>query len=71
MNSSTFTDIGKGMYRIIIRSKLKRNRLAKIPGVKVEGIRVIFPEWIAPNIKRILDPPGKKKKPKAEQMELF
>ena len=38
--------IGKGMYRIIVRSKEKRKRLSKIPEVIVESNRVIFPEWL-------------------------
>lgn len=71
MNSHTFIDIGKGMYRVTVRSKLKRSRLARTPGIKIEGARVIFSEWIAPNIKRILNPPEKKVRPEPEQMELF
>jgi len=63
--------IGKGMYRIIVRSKEKRIRLAKIPEVIVEGNRVIFPEWLTGNIKQIVEPLKKKKKSKALQSRLL
>lgn len=35
--------IGRGMCRITIRSASKRRRLAAVPGVMVDGDRVIFP----------------------------
>ena len=63
--------IGKGMCRIIVRSKAKRDRLAKIPEVMVEGSRVIFPEWLTGNIRLILNPKTRQKKQKPEQTELF
>ena len=63
--------IGKGMYRIIVRSKEKRKRLAKIPEVIVEGNRVIFPEWLTANIKQIVEPLKKKKKPNIKQTRLL
>ena len=63
--------IGKGMCRIIVRSHEKQERLAKIPDVVVDGNRVIFPEWLTGNLKMILKPPAKKKKPKPEQTKLF
>ena len=65
------TFIGKGMYRITVRSKEKRERLSKIPYVHVEGNRVIFPEWLSGNIKIILSPPAKKKNPEKIQTSLF
>ena len=71
MSGSDFIKIGKGMYRVIVRSKAKRSRLARIPGVQVSGMRVIFPEWISGNIRRILHPPKKIKALKPEQTELF
>ena len=63
--------IGKGMYRIIVRSKEKREKLARIPEVRVEGTRVIFPEWLSGNIRMILNPKMKRRKQTAEQMKLF
>jgi len=63
--------IGKGMYRITVRSKAKRERLARIPGVRVEGTRVIFPEWLSGNIRLILNTGTKRKTRKAIQTSLF
>ncbi len=71
MSGSDFIKIGKGMCRVIVRSKAKRSRLARIPGVQVSGTRVIFPEWISGNIRRILYPPKKINALKPEQTELF
>jgi len=71
VSGSNFIKIGKGMCRVTVRSKAKRSRLARIPGVQVSGMRVIFPEWISGNIRRIIDPPIKKKVLKPEQTELF
>lgn len=63
--------IGKGMYRITVRSKTKRERLSQIPGVHVEGTRVVFPGWLTGNIKLIMNPPPKKRVKKTSQMSLF
>ncbi len=63
--------IGKGMCRIIVKSRTKRERLEKIPEVTVDGARVIFPEWMAGNISRIIHPVRKKKSVKTEQTGLF
>jgi len=63
--------IGKSMYRITVRSKAKREKLAKIPEVQVDGVRVVFPEWLKRSIELIVTPKAKKKKTKAEQIELF
>ena len=63
--------IGKGMYRITVRSKAKRDRLSSIPHVLVDGKRIIFPEWLLGNIKMILNPQAKKKHSKTIQGELF
>jgi len=63
--------IGKGMYRITVRSKAKRERLARMPGVRVEGARVIFPERLSGNIRLILNPRTKRKTRKAVQTSLF
>ncbi|MFC1508262.1 hypothetical protein ACFL60_01075 [Candidatus Omnitrophota bacterium] len=68
---TNFINIGKGMYRITVRSKAKRDRLARIPGVQVKGTRVIFPEWLVVNIKRIIDPPQKKMETPVKQTDLF
>ena len=58
------------MCRIIVRSKTKRERLARIPEVRVEGTRVIFPEWLSGNIRLIVNP-RTKKRDKPEQIDLF
>ena len=63
--------IGKGMYRVTVRSKGKRERLAKIPEVCVDGDRVIFPEWLTGNIKLLLNPPAHKKKSRPVQTKLL
>ena len=63
--------IGKGMKRVIVRSKEKRARLSKISDVIVEGNRVIFPEWLLGNIKMILEPSIKRKEPNIEQGKLL
>ncbi|MFC1539719.1 hypothetical protein ACFL6H_09865 [Candidatus Latescibacterota bacterium] len=63
--------IGKGMNRIIVRSREKRARLSIIPEVIVEGNRVIFPDWLLGNIKIIIEPSKKKKKPNIVQSNLL
>jgi len=63
--------IGKGMYRIVVRSKAKCERLSLIPEVQTDGIRVIFPEWLYNNVKKIVNPPVKKKKKQPQQTSLF
>ena len=63
--------IGKGMCRIIVRSKAKRERLARVPGIVIEGSRVIFPERLTAGIRMIVDPPVRRKSPKPVQEELF
>ena len=71
MIQKKFVNIGKGMYRATVRSKAKRERLAKIPEVQVKGTRVIFPKWLVVNIKQILYPLPKKKEAAMEQTNLF
>ena len=63
--------IGKGLYRIIVRSKAKRDRLAKVPGVQVDGERVIVPEKLLAQVKSILEPTSRSKSSKPEQTSLF
>ncbi|MFC1541825.1 hypothetical protein ACFL50_05175 [Candidatus Latescibacterota bacterium] len=63
--------IGKGMNRIIVRSREKRARLSIIPEVIVDGNRVIFPDWLLGNIKIIIEPSKKKKKPNIVQDNLL
>jgi len=63
--------IGKGMFRIIIKSKAKREKLSSIPEVLIDGNRVIFPEWLLKSIKSILGPRKRKVVKKPEQGELF
>ena len=71
LSDREFVKIGKGMYRVTVRSKTIRSRLARISGVQVEGTRVIFPEWVSGNIRRILTPSTKKSGHEAEQTDLF
>ncbi len=63
--------IGKGFLRIIVRSKAKRERLSKISEVRIEGARVIFPEWLAGNIRRLVDPSPRRRTKKPVQTTLF
>ena len=63
--------IGKGMYRIIVRSKMKRDRLALVPEVLIEGSRVIFPEWLMGSIRRLVKPAVKRARKKPVQTSLF
>ena len=63
--------IGKGMYRIVVRSKEKRERLSKIPGINVDGNRVIFPEKLISSIEMILRPSVKKKRRNPMQTSLL
>ncbi|MCE5249391.1 hypothetical protein LLG96_04140 [bacterium] len=71
MSGSEFIKIGKNMCRVTIRSKSKRERLARIPGVQVSGTRVIFPEWISGSIRNILHPSAKNTGLLPEQTDLF
>jgi hypothetical protein len=63
--------IGKGLYRIIVRSRAKRERLAVIPEVQVDGTRVIFPEWMYGSIKRLMQAQPKRKPSLPEQTDIF
>ena len=64
--------IGKGLYRITIRSRAKRRRLALLPEVQIEGDRVIFPAWLYGSIRRLVDPKPKREfEPVPEQTSLF
>jgi hypothetical protein len=63
--------IGKGLYRIIVRSRAKRDRLALIPDITIKGTRVIFPEWMYGSIKRLVQAKQKKKTPLPEQTDIF
>ena len=63
--------IGKGMYRIVVRSKEKRERLSRIPGVHIDGNRAIFPEKLIGSIELILRPAIKRKSRKPIQTSLL
>ena len=71
MNSPKFVAIGKGMYRVTVRSRAKRERLERIPEVQIDGMRVVFPEWMAGNIQRLLVPSPRKSTPAGEQIDIF
>lgn len=63
--------IGKGLFRITVRSKAKREKLEAISDVVVEGMRVIYPEWLHDHIARILTTSPRKKKTPPDQTSLF
>ncbi len=63
--------IGKGLYRITVRSKHKRERLSKIPEIRVEGNRVVFPEWLSGSVEHIINPRRRKRVSRPTQMSLF
>ena len=63
--------IGKGMCRIIVRSKENRALLSVIPDVQIDGERVIFPESLTVSIKSALEPRVKREGLKPTQGELF
>lgn len=63
--------IGRGLYRAIVRSKAKRERLALIPEVQIEGFRVIFPEWMLGNIRLLVEPRSRSKSAEPAQSDLF
>ena len=64
--------IGKGLYRITVRSRAKRARLALLPEVLIEGERVFFPAWLYGSIRRLIDPKPKREwEPIPEQTKLF
>ncbi len=63
--------IGKGLYRIIVRSRRKRERLALIPEVHIEGNRVIFPEWMYGSIKLLVETRRNRKRTASKQTSLF
>ena len=63
--------IGKGMCRIIVRSKAQRQHLSRISEVNIHGNRVVFPERLSNDIALILKTPPKKKQTKTVQTELF
>ena len=70
-NSMKVVKIGKGMCRIIIRSKTLRQRLSRIPEVTIHENRVIFPERLLYDITFVITPPIKNKQSKKVQTELF
>jgi len=61
--------IGKGFSRLIVTSKVKRERLGKLTDVEVVDRRVIFPSWMAGSIQAALK---HKRRPKrnSDQLEL-
>lgn len=63
--------IGNGKYRIIVRRRDKLARLRNIPGIIVDGNRVIFPEWLAASVEMIVRGRRRRRKPRPVQEELF
>jgi hypothetical protein len=63
--------IGKGLFRITVRSKAKLDRLAKIRGVQIDGSRVIFPGWLLNHVRDILEPQHRGPSKKPDQENLF
>ena len=63
--------IGKGLFRITVRSKVKLDRLAKIQGVQIDGSRVIFPGWLLNQLRGILEPQHRVLPKESDQESLF
>jgi hypothetical protein len=59
--------IGKGLWRVKVRSRKKREVLARIPDLQIDGERVIFPEWMYGAIKASLVRTSRKRRQKPEQ----
>lgn len=61
--------IGKGMYRITVQSERRRNRLQKIPGIRIEDDRVYF----SSERRGMVENAGKSRRNKLSsiQLELF
>jgi hypothetical protein len=62
--------IGKGLWRVNVRSRKKRERLSRTPGVQIEGDRVIFPEELYGALKYALTRESRKRKQKPEQTRM-
>jgi hypothetical protein len=63
--------IGKGFCRTIVRSGRKRERLGRVPEVSIYGERVIFPEWMTENVRKIIEGRRRIRRESPEQVELF
>jgi len=64
--------IGKGFYRLKVRSKILRQNLTVMPDIQVIGDRIIFPAWMRENVKRqILQPQRRRTRPDAQQLKLL
>lgn len=62
--------IGRGLWRVKVKSKAKREALSKTPGIRVVGERVIFPEEMYGAVKGGLLRKSRKRREKPEQMKI-
>jgi hypothetical protein len=46
--------IGRGMMRMDVPRKIHRERMRKMPEVRIEGERVYFPSWMLRSIEMIM-----------------
>lgn len=63
--------IGKGLYRVTVRSRVKREKLAAIPGVRVEDDRLIVGEELRGPVLNFLGRRRQKREPAPQQMEIW
>jgi len=49
--------VGRGTFRVTVRAKRMRERLASIDGVRIEGERVYYPGWLDGSVRRIIEGP--------------
>jgi len=64
--------IGRGFCRVNVRSKAKRDRLSRMPEVRVmPDSRVIFPEWMRASVSRILTGTKRARRSKPEQLRVL
>ena len=62
-------DIGRGLCRIIVRSRAVRKRFEDQPGIIVRDERVIFPAELANGMLKALRKRRRSAGPRDEQME--
>lgn len=65
MSGMNVQPIGKGMCRVTVDSATRRNKLSRIPGVKIVDDRVYFPEERACMVMNY----GKSRKQKVQEAE--
>ncbi len=68
-----FVPVGKGMWRVTIKSRALRDRFVDQPGFRVSGDSVYFHETLLGAMKKMLgeEPRPRRHETPARQMELF